>query len=140
LIPDSTVEFAKQWGLNVAIEDLHTVIKAAKKLGGRVILGGHSLGGSVVTAYATWNFNGRAGANDLAGLVYDDGASGPAESQQAAQAALQTLNAPTQTPWLSFGGINAPFAGLFNASGSLGALTDPNMPSLGRHSRRCRPS
>ena len=131
-IPDSSVGFAKQWGMNVAVQDLHTVITAAKKLGGKVVLGGHSLGGSVVTAYATWNFHGRAGADDLAGLVYDDGASGPAESRQDAQTALQTLAPPTQTPWLSFGGIAAPFAGLFNATGSLGALQAPNMPSLGQ--------
>lgn len=131
-IPDSSVGFAKQWGMNVAVQDLHTVITAAKKLGGKVVLGGHSLGGSVVTAYATWNFHGRAGADDLAGLVYDDGASGPAESRHDAQTALQTLAPPTQTPWLSFGGIAAPFAGLFNATGSLGALQAPNMPSLGQ--------
>ena len=37
----------------------------ARKLGGKVVLGGHSLGGSVVTAYATWNFNGHAGADEL---------------------------------------------------------------------------
>ena len=61
-IPNSTVEFAKQWGMNVAVQDLHAVIDAAKRLGGRVVLGGHSLGGSVVTAYATWDFNGHAGA------------------------------------------------------------------------------
>jgi pimeloyl-ACP methyl ester carboxylesterase len=71
-IPDSTVEFAKQWGMNVAVQDLHRVIGAAEKLGGRVVLGGHSLGGAVVTAYATWDFGGRAGAGGLAGLVYDD--------------------------------------------------------------------
>ena len=47
--------------MNVAVEDLHTVIDAARKLGGKVVLGGHSLGGSVVTAYATWNFGGHAG-------------------------------------------------------------------------------
>ena len=29
-IPDSTVAFAKQWGMNVAVEDLHRVIAAAK--------------------------------------------------------------------------------------------------------------
>jgi pimeloyl-ACP methyl ester carboxylesterase len=124
--------FAKQWGMNVAVQDLHTVIKTAKKLGGKVVLGGHSLGGSVVTAYATWNFNGRAGADDLAGLVYDDGASGPAESSQAAQAALQALDAPAQTPWFVFGNFPAPLAGLFNATGSLGALMAPNEPSIGQ--------
>ena len=53
------------------------LLAAARRLGGKVVLGGHSLGGSVVTAYATWNFNGRAGAAQLAGLMYDDGGSGP---------------------------------------------------------------
>ncbi|HYB24930.1 MAG TPA: hypothetical protein VED41_14095, partial [Solirubrobacteraceae bacterium] len=52
-VPESTVEFAKSWGMNVAVEDLKVVIEEAKKLGGKVVLGGHSLGGSVVTAYAT---------------------------------------------------------------------------------------
>ena len=59
-IPNSTVDFAKSWGMNVAVQDLHTVIGAARKLGGKVVLGGHSLGGTVVTAYATWDFNGQA--------------------------------------------------------------------------------
>ncbi len=131
-IPGSTVPFAKQWGMNVVVQDLRRVIKAAKKLGGKVVLGGHSLGGSVVTAYAAWNFNGQAGADDLAGLLYDDGGSGPPETAAQAQAALAALNAPTTTPWLSFGGIPAPFAGLYNATGSLGALTAPNMRSLGQ--------
>ena len=102
MIPTASVEFAKQWGMNVAVQDLHTVIGAAKKLGGKVVLGGHSLGGSVVTAYATWDFNGRAGADDLAGLVYIDGGSTPvpttlgqsgtAEPFTAAQATQESLD------------------------------------------------
>jgi pimeloyl-ACP methyl ester carboxylesterase len=132
LIPDSRVEFAKQWGMNVAVQDLHTVITAARKLRGKVILGGHSLGGSVVTAYATWDFRGHAGADDLAGLVYDDGASGPAESRAAAQKLLRKLDSPTMTPWLTFGPFGAPYAGLYNATGSLGAVQAPNMPSIGQ--------
>ena len=131
-IPNRSVTFAKQWGMNVAVQDLHRVIGAAAKLGGKVVLGGHSLGGSVVTAYATWNFGGRPGASKLAGLVYIDGGSVGTISKQAASTALQTLNAPTRSPWLVFGGIPAPFAGLFNATGSLGALLDPNSPSLGQ--------
>ena len=131
LIPDGSVQFAKQWGMNVAIGDLHRVIAAAHKLGGKVVLGGHSLGGSVVTAYATWNFNGHAGADELAGLIYIDGGSVPAESAADAGAALTTLKQQT-TPWLNFGGIAAPYAGLFNATGSLGALQDPNSRSLGQ--------
>jgi pimeloyl-ACP methyl ester carboxylesterase len=135
MIPNSTVAFAKQWGMNVAVQDLHVVIGAAKKLGGKVVLGGHSLGGSVVTAYATWDFNGHAGADDLAGLVYIDGGSSPTPvSAQAATQDLQTLDAPTATPWLAFGGIAAPYAGIYNATGSAGALLDPNAPSLGQTS------
>ena len=124
--------YAKDWGMTVAVGDLHQVIAAALKLGGKVVLGGHSLGGSVVTAYATWDFGGHAGADELAGLVYDDGGSGPAESATLARSALTTLDAPSATPWLSFGGIGAPFAGIFNDTGALGVLLDPNAPSTGQ--------
>jgi len=131
----STVEYAKQWGMNVAVQDLHRVITAAKKLGGKVVLGGHSLGGSVVTAYATWDFGGRAGADDLAGLVYIDGGSAPTPiSASDAAVELAALDAPSATPWLAFGGIPAPYAGIFNATGSAAALLDPNGPSLGQSS------
>jgi pimeloyl-ACP methyl ester carboxylesterase len=134
-IPNATVAFAKQWGMNVAVQDLHTVIGQATKLGGKVVLGGHSLGGSVVTAYATWDFNGRAGADDLAGLVYIDGGSTPSPvSVQTATQDLQSLDAPGASPWLAFGGISAPYAGIFNATGSAGALLDPSAPSLGQTS------
>ncbi len=146
LVADSSVSFAKQWGMNVAVQDLHIVIGAAKKLGGKVVLGGHSLGGNVVTAYATWDFGGKPGADQLAGLVYIDGASGPtpeamstSQAPEPMTAALATqelaaLNAPSASPWLNFGGITAPYAGLFNATGSAAALLDPNAPSLGQAS------
>jgi hypothetical protein len=133
-VPAASVEFAKQWGMNVAVQDLHIVIAAAKRLGGKVVLGGHSLGGSVVTAYATWDFGGHPGAADLAGLVYIDGGSGPPGSAAEATSALQALDTPNATPWLAFGGIPAPFAGIFSAAGSLAALLYPNQPSLGQSS------
>jgi hypothetical protein len=132
---NSTVEFAKQWGMNVAVQDLHDVILAAKQRGGKVVLGGHSLGGSVVTAYATWNFHGKAGADQLAGLVYiDGGSSATPMSTTTATAALQSLAPASASPWLEFGGIPAPYAGIFNATGSAAALLDPNGPSLGESS------
>jgi hypothetical protein len=126
--------FAKRWGMAVTVGDLQRVITAAKARGGKVVLGGHSLGGSVVTAYATWDFgHGRSGAADLAGLVYIDGSSFTApESAAAARSALAALDASSQSPWLTFGGIAAPFAGLFEVTGGLGALLDPNSPSLGQ--------
>lgn len=127
-ISDASVGFARGWGLNVAVQDLHRVIAAARKLHGQVVLGGHSLGGSVVTAYATWDFGGRPGANQLAGLVYDDGGSfDAAESAAAAVAALDRLAAGT--PWLAFSGVPAPYLGLFSAVGSAAAVLAPNLPS-----------
>ncbi|MGH2888050.1 MAG: hypothetical protein ACRDNJ_00325 [Solirubrobacteraceae bacterium] len=134
MIDDASVRFAKRWGMAVAVGDLHRVIAAAHRRGGRVALGGHSLGGSVVTAYATWDFGGRPGADGLAGLVYIDGGSFGTETAAAARAALAKLDAPASSPWLVFGGIPAPFAGLYNATGSEAALLDPNAPSLGQSS------
>ena len=119
----------------VAVGDLHRVIDRARSLGGRVVLGGHSLGGGVVTAYATWNFAGRPGADGLAGLVYIDGGSfGTPESAAAARQALAGLNAPATSPWDAFGGIPAPYAGLFSSVGATAALTAPGARSLGQSS------
>ena len=135
VVPTSSVEFAKQWGMNVAVQDLRRVITAAKRLGGKVVLGGHSLGGTVVTAYATWDFGGRAGADGLAGLLYIDGASGnKVTTAKAATEDLSALAVPNASPWLAFGGIAAPYAGIFSATGSAAALLDPNGPSLGQSS------
>jgi pimeloyl-ACP methyl ester carboxylesterase len=132
LIDNRTVGFAKQWGMTVAVQDLHGVIAAARQLGGKVVLGGHSLGGAVVTAYASWNFGGTPGADDLNGLVYIDGGGLSTESASGAQRALTKLDSNTVSPWLTFGGIPAPFAGLYNATGSEGVMLDPNAPSLGQ--------
>lgn len=133
-IRNSRVQFAKRWGMNVAVRDLHRVVAAASALGGKVVLGGHSLGGGVVTAYAAWDFGGHPGADALSGLVYIDGGSFGGESAAAARIALKRLDAPQASPWLSFGGIGAPFAGLYNAAGSTAALIDPNGQSLGQAS------
>jgi hypothetical protein len=54
-------------------------------------------------------------------------------SAQDATNELRTL-AASASPWLSFGGIPAPFAGLYNGSGSAAALLDPDEPSLGQTS------
>lgn len=131
LIPDSTVSYAREWGMKVTVEDLRRVVKDARRRASHVVLGGHSLGGSITAAYATWDFDGEMGAVDLDGLVFIDGGSSPTPVSAAdAQASLDQVDAGS--PWLSFGGIDAPFAGLFNASGSLGALLDPDSPSRGQ--------
>jgi len=127
-VQDSAVPFARGWGLNVEIQDLHRVVEEAREHGRRVVMGGHSLGGSITTAYATWDFHGRAGARDLAGLVFIDGSSSPTPvTPQVATQSLQTLQ--SSTPWLAFGGIPSPFLGLFSAVGSSLASYQPNEPA-----------
>jgi hypothetical protein len=127
-IPDADVAFARNWGMKVAVEDLRRVIAQARQGGRDVVLGGHSLGGSITTAYATWDFDGRAGAADLEGLVFIDGGSGP--STLTADEAAQRLAAlAAGSPWLAFGGIPSPFAGLFNIVGSTFAHFAPNEPA-----------
>jgi hypothetical protein len=131
VIPDAEVAFARGWGMRVELGDLRRVVERAGRQGRRVVLGGHSLGGTITTAYATWDFGGRAGARGLSGLVYIDGGSSatPVDADQARKS-LESL--ASGSPWLAFGGIAAPFAGLFNATGSAAVRLDPNSPSLGQ--------
>jgi hypothetical protein len=146
-IPDTEVGFARQWGMGVAIRDLRQVVRAARKRartrarvaarqrpgraarGGRVVLGGHSLGGSITTAYATWDFNGRPGARGLSGLVYIDGGSGPSGDFDAEEARQALEDLRERSPWLSFGGIPSPFMGLFSLVGASLSIAQPGAPS-----------
>ncbi|MBN8867774.1 MAG: alpha/beta fold hydrolase [Solirubrobacterales bacterium] len=127
-------QFAKNWGLKVAVGDIKRVVNVARRGGRKVVLGGHSLGGSIVTAYATWNFNGRPGAKDLAGLVFIDGAgareAADLPTAEDAQASLDSLNQESASPFIT---LVPPFpwaAGVFNAMGSTAALLHPNERSL----------
>jgi pimeloyl-ACP methyl ester carboxylesterase len=128
-VPDAAVPFARQWGMNTEINDLRVVVKAAARKGRNVAMGGHSLGGTITTAYATWDFNGRPGGRDLSGLVLIDGASNPTPVT-ADQATTSLNDLQTSSPWLSFGGIPAPLAGLFGMVGSAGAKAAPNALSI----------
>jgi len=73
-VGDAGVEAARTWGLKTTLEDIRSVVLSAKTGGRKVILGGHSLGGSLTSEYATWDFNGTPGYTDVAGLVLIDGA------------------------------------------------------------------
>ena len=128
-VPDAAVPFAREWGMNTEINDLRVVTKAAAKGGRKVVMGGHSLGGTITTAYATWDFNGRPGARGLSGLILIDGGSNPTPVT-ADQAQTSLNNLQTSSPWLNFGGIPAPLAGLFGMVGSAAAKAAPNSLSV----------
>jgi hypothetical protein len=131
-IPDAQVAYARKWGMRVEIEDLRRVVKSAQRVGDHVVVGGHSLGGSITSAYATWNFGGKPGARGLSGLVFIDGGSSPTPiSRDAAKQALKDF-ADAPSPWLTFGGIQAPYTGLFNSTGASGVILDPDSPSIGQ--------
>lgn len=67
--------FESEWGLATTVGDLAAVIgvvaEADRKA--RVVLVGHSLGASIVEEYAAWDFAGKPGYSELAGLVLIDG-------------------------------------------------------------------
>lgn len=66
--------FIGRWGLERALDDLRCVVLAARAGGRRrVVLGGHSWGATTASAYAAWDFDGRPGYRDLAGLAVLDG-------------------------------------------------------------------
>lgn len=123
--------FARQWGMDVAVGDLHNVVELAKQRGGKVALGGHSLGGSIATAYATWDFDGKAGAQDLDGLVLIDGASGPGSPISVSDAQSQVQKLSTSSPFIDLVGLGLPWsAGVFNALGANSAVHNPDAASI----------
>lgn len=66
--------YVADWGLAVQTRDIRAVVRRALAGGTRkVVLGGHSRGASQAAAYAAWDFGGRPGYRDLAGLVLIDG-------------------------------------------------------------------
>ncbi|GGR08520.1 alpha/beta hydrolase [Streptomyces aurantiogriseus] len=66
--------FAAGWGLSLTLCDLRAIVLAARAGGTRrVVLGGHSWGATTALAYAAWDFAGRPGFRELAGLAVIDG-------------------------------------------------------------------
>jgi hypothetical protein len=122
--------YARQWGMRVAVEDLRRVIDAARRGGRHVVLGGHSLGATIAVAYATWDFNGRAGARDLDGLVLIDGGGGAAPPAPA-DARKQLSDLRAGSPFLDLVGLGLPWVtGVLAAVSSTLALRAPDQPAL----------
>ena len=123
--------FADQWGLGVALDDLHAVVVAAHTGGVRTVtLGGHSLGGSVAAAYAAWDFDGAPGYTTINGIICIDGCAGSPSAfgspvtVASAQKAIAALS--TKGPWSDALHLGLPWAtGAFAQVGALAALLDP---------------
>ncbi len=74
--PES-IRFMAYWGLQVHLRDLDAIVDRAHRAAPRVYLGGHSLGASLAALYvAHLREDGRAGGDEIAGLVLLDGAPG----------------------------------------------------------------
>ncbi len=73
------ISFISHWTLDVHLKDLHEIIKLAENRFDKVILGGHSLGASIVAFYSAYNFANLGkdpGYRHIDGLFLIDGVLG----------------------------------------------------------------
>ncbi len=75
-VPDEDLGFMRRWGLVTHLRDLHEVVKRANERAETVVLGGHSLGASIVGLYAAYRFPEGLGDAQLDGLLLLDGTLG----------------------------------------------------------------
>ena len=130
--PDTdSLRFAADWGLPTAIGDLRNVIRSAKRQGKRVILGGHSLGASMTTIYAAWDFDGRPGYRDIDGMVLIDGGTLGTFARVPTAAQLgKRLAAVRKQPFADVVGLGLPWAqGVFAGLAGLYAIRSPQTTS-----------
>ena len=127
-LDSSKFGFAAGWGMETALNDARSVVLQARGGGTRqVALGGHSLGASLATAYASWDFGGRPGFKDIDGMVLIDGGlmgSFDAFGVPEAQAALDSVARSGPFSDLLQTGIPEA-AGLFAEIGAIYALKAP---------------
>jgi hypothetical protein len=78
-LPPERLGFMAYWGLEVHLRDLHAVVRRARAEAKTVILGGHSLGASLASFYAAFDFGEAApepGYRHIDGLMLIDGGLG----------------------------------------------------------------
>jgi hypothetical protein len=81
---DPALSYMAEWGLASTLRDLRAVVARVASSRTHAVLLGHSLGASIVEAYAAWDFDDSPGFRSIAGLVLVDGvASGQAVSETA---------------------------------------------------------
>jgi pimeloyl-ACP methyl ester carboxylesterase len=121
-----------EWGLEVQLRDLRSVVHRASAGGRRkVILGGHSAGASTAVAYAAWDFAGHPGYRELAGLVLiDGGLLGSFDEASPARARRELKDIRSGKVFLDLLGLGLPeIAGIFAQVGALYAYERPGAPS-----------
>jgi len=72
-LPEDEAAYLRNWGLDVHLGDLHRIVLEAREEAPVVVLGGHSLGASIVTIYASREFEGGHGQEFVDGLLLIDG-------------------------------------------------------------------
>jgi len=70
---DPALSYMAEWGLATLVNDLRAVVARVPESRQHVVLVGHSLGASIVEAYAAWDFAGVPGHRSIAGLAMIDG-------------------------------------------------------------------
>lgn len=114
--------YASEWGIETTIGDLRKVIDVvpAKEQRARVVLVGHSFGATIVEEFAAWDFAGKGGYEDLAGLVMIDGVAG-----------VEGDSAPSITQDEYENGGPGPFGSSPGVTGIRGGATFFALPLLG---------
>jgi len=105
------LSFMGYWGLDVHLRDLHNVVLKANEAASRVVLGGHSLGASIIGFYAAYDFGTAredAGYNYIDAMVLIDGALGRTGGFGIDAAITSILGILPDTEGLE-GGIDPPF-------------------------------
>jgi len=131
-VDGSDAKFVANWGLNLQLSDLRSVIRRAGVEGRRVLLGGHSAGASTAVAYAAWDFGGRPGYRDLDGLVLiDGGLLGSFKSADLKRARSELADIRGGNVFFDVLGLGLPeINGIFTEVGALWAYKRPDEPSV----------
>jgi hypothetical protein len=126
------VPYVAEWGLEQQLQDLRRVVLRARRGGREVVLGGHSAGASTAVAYAAWDFRGRPGVRDLAGLVLiDGGLLGSFSSSGVERARNELAEIRSGEVFLDLLGLGLPeINGIFAQVGALWAHKRPDEPSV----------
>ena len=130
-VKGADAKFVADWGLEVQLNDLRSVVRRAAMGGRRVILGGHSAGAATAVAYAAWDFGGRAGWRDLDGLVLiDGGLLGSFAEASPERVRRELADIRDGNVFFDLLGFGVPeIAGIFAQVGALYAYERPDAPS-----------